>query len=113
MEEYARKQYAGLDVSLKVVSICVSDGSGHTVWRGDVVNEPDVVAAALTRRAPELVRAVLESGSCGLHLYRGLAAAGVPVVCVCARHAKGVLKCRVNKTDANDAEGLEFRGQYT
>ncbi len=100
------EHYAGLDVSLKAVSICVCDGAGRVLWRGEVVNEPAVVAAALSRRAPGLVRAVLEAGSCGIHLHRGLAAAGVPVVCVCARHAKGVLQCRVNKSDANDAEGL-------
>lgn len=100
------EHYAGLDVSLKAVSVCVSDGAGVVVWRGDVLNEPAAVAAALSRHAPYLVRAVLESGSCGIHLYRGLEAASVPIVCICARHAKGVLKCRVNKTDANDAEGL-------
>ena len=111
MEQYAKnhdteEHFVGLDVSLRAVSICVSDGTGRVLWRGDVVNEPAVVAAALSRHAPHLVRAVLESGSCGIHLYRGLEAAGVPIVCVCARHAKGVLECKVNKSDANDAEGL-------
>ena len=46
------EQYAGLDVSLKAVSICVSDGAGAVLWRGDVANEPEVVAAALSRHAP-------------------------------------------------------------
>ncbi|MBC8338011.1 MAG: IS110 family transposase [Alphaproteobacteria bacterium] len=100
------EQYAGLDVSLKAVSICVSDGTGLVVWRGDVVNDPAAVVATLGRHAPDLVRAVLETGSCGIHLYRELEAAGVPIVCICARQAKGVLKCKVNKSDANDAEGL-------
>ena len=100
------EQYAGLDVSLKAVSICVSDGAGGVVWRGEVVNDPATVASTLGRRAPHLVCAVLETGSCGIHLYRGLEAAGVPIVCICARHAKGVLKCKANKSDANDAEGL-------
>lgn len=31
---------------------------------------------------------------------------GVPVTCICARHAKGVLSTRVNKSDVHDAEGL-------
>jgi|TARA_B100000315_G_C14476287_1_gene540783 transposase len=106
MEQYGEEQFAGLDVSLKTVSICVCDARGAVLWRGEVVNEPAVVAAILKRRAPGLVRAVLETGSCGIHLYRGLAAAGVPIVCICARHAKGVLACKVNKSDANDAEGL-------
>jgi len=100
------KEYAGLDVSLKAVSICVSDETGHVLWRGEVVNESDIVIAALSRHAPNLVRAVLETGSCGVPLYRGLEAAAVPIICICARHAKGVLKCKVNKSDANDAEGL-------
>ena len=111
MEQYAKKpaaeeHFVGLDVSLKTVSICVVDEAGVVLWRGDVVNEPAVVAASLSRRAPHLVRAVLETGSCGVHLYRGLVAAAVPVVCVCARQAKGALKCWITKTDANDAEGL-------
>ncbi len=111
MEEYAKEavrneHFVGLDVSLRDVSICVSDGAGEVLWRGDVINDPAAVASALSRHAPRLVRCVLETGSCGIHLYRGLEAAGVPIVCICARHAKGVLKCKVNKTDANDAEGL-------
>jgi len=106
MKKSIKEQYAGLDVSLKSVSMCVSDGAGKVLWRGEVANEPSDVARVLTRRAPGLVRTVLETGSCGIHLYRGLKALDVPAVCVCARHAKGVLRCRVNKNDANDAEGL-------
>jgi transposase len=76
------------------------------VWRGEVINDAAAVAGALSRHAPGLLRAVLEAGSCGIHLYRGLQTAGVAIVCICARHAKSALSCRVNKSDANDAEGL-------
>jgi hypothetical protein len=31
---------------------------------------------------------------------------GFPIVCLDARHAKKALDMKVNKTDANDAEGL-------
>lgn len=31
---------------------------------------------------------------------------GVQVECICARHAKGVLAARVDKSDVHDAEGL-------
>ena len=39
-------------------------------------------------------------------LWTALTAEGLPVVCLDARHAKKALDMRVNKTDANDAEGL-------
>ncbi len=106
MKKPIKEQYAGLDVSLKSVSICVSDKAGKVQWRGEAVNEPSEVAQVLRRHAPALVRAVVETGSCSIYLYRRLKALDVPVVCVCARHAKGALRCNVNKSDANDAEGL-------
>ena len=70
MEEYAKEaagkeQFAGLDVSLRDVSICVSDGAGQVLWRGDVINDAAALASALSRRAPHLARCVLETGSCG------------------------------------------------
>jgi transposase len=49
---------------------------------------------------------VLETGSLSAFLYHGLVERGVPVTCICARHAKGVLSARVNKSDVHDAEGL-------
>ena len=36
------------------------------------MNDAAAVAAALKRHAPGLARAVLETGSCGVHLYREL-----------------------------------------
>jgi hypothetical protein len=43
------EEYAGLDVSLKAVSICVTSAAGEVLWRGAVANEHGVVAAALSR----------------------------------------------------------------
>lgn len=106
MNNLINEQYAGLDVSLKSVSICISDIEGKIIWRGEVANDPSDVARILSRKAPDLSRAVVETGSCSIHLYRGLKALDVPVVCVCARQAKAALRCRINKSDANDAEGL-------
>jgi len=60
----------------------------------------------LAARAPGLARVVLETGSLSAFLYHGLIERGAPVVCICARHAKGVLQARSNKSDAHDAEGL-------
>ena len=83
--------------------VCVADGSEAVVWAGA---DPDVIARTLKSRAPGPVRVVLETGPLSAFLYHGLAERGVPVICICARHAKGVLSARVNKSDPHDAEGL-------
>ena len=48
----------------------------------------------------------LESGQLSSWLFHELKQAGLPVICVDARHAKAALSLTVNKTDANDAFGL-------
>lgn len=98
--------YAALDVSDKLTHVCVVDGSGQVVWAGACATDPEVIARTLKVRARGLVRVILETGPLSTFLYHGLAERGVAVVCVCARHAKGVLSARVNKSDPHDAEGL-------
>lgn len=98
--------YAGLDVSDKTTHICVVDVEGRAVRRDVVVSDPDALAKWLNRHCPDLVRVVLETGTLSTFLYHGLAERGVTVECICARHAKGVLSARVNKSDVHDAEGL-------
>lgn len=102
--------YAGLDISDKQTHLCLVDDAGSEVWRGRCATDPEVIARTLARRArvlsASLRRAVLETGPLSAFLFHGLRARGLPAVCICARHAKGVLSTRVNKTDPNDAEGL-------
>ena len=98
--------YAGLDVSDKSTHVCVTDAGGVVLWAGACATDPEVIARTLKTRAPGLVRVILETGPLSAFLYHGLAERGVPVTCVCARHAKGVLSARVNKSDPHDAEGL-------
>ena len=47
-----------------------------------------------------------KSGQLSSWLFHGLKVAGLPVICIDARHAKAALSLKVNKTDANDAFGL-------
>jgi transposase len=98
--------YAGLDVSDKSTHICVVDGDGKIVWRGVCATDPEVLSQTLRKHAPGLVRVVLETGSLSAFLYHGLIERDVAAMCICARHAKGVLKLRTNKSDVHDAEGL-------
>jgi transposase len=97
--------YAGLDVSQQETQLCVLDERGLVRWTGKVATEPGAVAAVLRRRAPDLERAVLESGALSGWLCCGLQDAGLPVLCIDARAAHGALKGR-SKTDRSDAEGL-------
>lgn len=99
-------RYAGLDVSDRVTHVCVVDGDGAVVWRGVCATDPEAIAGTLRKRCPDAERVVLETGALSAFLHHGLTARGVPVVCVCARHAKGVLSVRPNKSDPHDAEGL-------
>ena len=99
--------YAGLDISDKSTHVCVVNGSGDVVWSGACATDPGVIAKTLKARAPGLGRVVLETGTLSSFLYHGLVERGVPVTCICARHAKGVLSARVNKSDPHDAEGRE------
>lgn len=98
--------YAGLDVSDKLTHVCVTDASGLVLWAGSCATDPEVIARTLKSRAPGLARVILETGPLSAFLYHGLVERGVPAICVCARHAKGVLSARVNKSDPHDAEGL-------
>ena len=100
------KIFAALDVSDKSTHVCVVDGEGVIVWRGVCTTDPAVLAATLDRHAPELERVVLETGPLSAFLYHGLIERHVPAVRICARHAKGALSVRINKSDVHDAEGL-------
>tara|TARA_R110002012_G_C11562128_1_gene603524 strand:- start:200 stop:1219 length:1020 start_codon:yes stop_codon:yes gene_type:complete len=100
------EQYVGLDVSLKETELCVVDGRGGVLARGRVPTEPECLAAALGKLAPAASLVVLETGGQSSWLHQELTARAVPAVIVDARRAKAALSCRMNKTDANDAEGL-------
>ena len=90
------EQYVGLDVSLKETSICVLDGSGETVWQGEVSTSVETLARSIRRKAPGAVRIGLESGLLSTWLWHGLRGLGLPVVCLDARHAKSGLSMQVN-----------------
>jgi transposase len=98
--------YAALDVSNTQTAIHVVDETGKTVWRGKRASEPEALAGALRRHAPDLERVGLEAGPLTPWLYHSLKALGLPIVCLEARHARAATALQRNKTDARDAETL-------
>ena len=99
-------QYVGLDVSLEQTSICVVDDNGKPLWQGKCASTPEMLIAAIRMRAPRAARIGLESGPLSLWHWHALKRAGLPVVCLDARHAKAALSLQLNKSDRNDARGL-------
>jgi transposase len=98
--------YVGLDVSLKQTSICVVDQTGSVVREGVVDSDPEAISVYVRSKAPGAVRIGLETGPTSTWLWTELKRFGLPVICIDARHAKAVLKMRINKNDRNDAIGI-------
>src|ERR1700682_5882924 len=100
----AMEHYVGLDVSLKLTSICVVNQTGSVVREGVVDSDPQAIAAFV--RSNALVRIGLETGPTATWLWTELKRLDLPVICIDARHAKAVLKMQINKSDRNDAAGI-------
>lgn len=99
--------FAGLDVSLQQTSACVVDEAGTIVRELKTATEPGALRAALQPFTGGFERIGLEAGPLSQHLYSGLAEAGLPVICVEARHMAQALRAQaLNKTDRNDARGI-------
>jgi len=98
-------QHIGLDVSLKDTAISVRE-SGKQIWRGKCPSDPKLLAEIIRKRAPHARRVVFETGPLATWFYHALTTEGVPAICIEARHAQKVLNETLNKTDANDADGL-------
>lgn len=70
--------YAGLDVSLKEISICVVDEDCKTIARGTCPADPEGVAGWFRKRYLKPRRIVHESGMLSIWLQRGMTRLGLP-----------------------------------
>ena len=93
-------------MSVKETSICIVDDTGRIVREVKVASEPEALPQELAKSAYRFKRIGLEAGSLSQWLFSTLAEAGLPVICVEARHMRAVLKAQINKTDRNDARGM-------
>jgi transposase len=86
------RKYAGLDVSLRTISVCVVDADGVVVHRGTVATDPEAVALHFVENGIAPDRVLHESGQLSIWLQRGMIRHGLPAVCVDARlRAQGSL----------------------
>src|SRR5215207_8650417 len=100
------EQYVALDVSLKEICVCIVDSNGDVVFEGKTAAEPAILVELIRSKAPQVKRVGLETGATSPWLFHALAAAGLPVVCMDARHAHAALSMRPTKSDRSDARGL-------
>ena len=89
------EHYVGLDVSLKLTSICVVNQTGSVVREGVVDSDPEAISVYVRSQAPDAVRIGLETGPTSTWLWTELKRLGLPVICIDARHAKAVLKMQI------------------
>ena len=86
--------FAGLDVSVKEMSVCIVDDIGRIVREVKVASEPEALLQELAKSAYRFKRIGLEAGPLSQWLFSGLAEAGLPMICVETRHMRAVLKAR-------------------
>jgi transposase len=98
--------YAGLDVSQKLTTICIVDDTGRRLWRGQCTTDPEQIERLVHRHSGDDTRIGIETGPMTPWLVHELRSHGLDVTCLDARHARAALKMQINRTDQNDAEGL-------
>ena len=79
---------------------------GTHVIEAKVPTCPDAIAGWLAERTEGLERVGMETGPLAVWLWNAVTERQVPIICMDARHASGVLKMMANKTDRHDARGL-------
>ena len=82
------ERYVGLDVSLKLTSICIVDRTGKVEREGVVASDPEAIGTFIKLHAPHVVRIGLETGATSTWLWTELNKVGLPIVCIDASHAK-------------------------
>src|ERR1700688_1228297 len=102
----AMQHYAGIDVSLELLSVCIVDAKGKIVKEAKVGSDPDTLVAFLRGLDLAIERIGLEAGPLSQWLHAGLTSAGFEVVLLETRHVKAALSAMTVKTDRKDARGI-------
>ena len=106
------KYYVGLDAAMNETAICVVDDQRRVLREGRAVTEPEGIAAFLSATGVSFERVGIEAGPLAPWLCDGLAAAGLPVICMDARHMKAAVSAMPVKTDRIDARNMRTRCRW-
>jgi transposase len=74
--------------------VCIIDSKGAVAFEAKIAVKPATLVELIRRKAPQVVRVGLETGSTSPWLFHALTRAGLPVVCMDARHAHAALSMR-------------------
>jgi transposase len=88
--------FAGLDVSLETVSICIVNAAGDILLEKKIEAEPASIIAVLEHFGRPLKRIGLEAGPTSSWLYSELRRSGYSAICLECRHVKaglGAMRC--------------------
>ncbi len=100
------EHYAGIDVSLDSVSVCVVDGAGKLVREAKVASEPGALAAWFGGLDSTLERIGMEAGPLSQWLYAALRKEGLAVELLETRHVRTAVKTMPVKTHRKDARSI-------
>lgn len=98
--------YAGIDVSLEALSVCVIDATGKIFRETKVASEPEALIGWLGSLGVSLMRIGLEAGPLSQWLYAAMRQAGLTVELLETRHVRNAFKIMPVKTDRKDARGI-------
>ena len=98
--------FAGLDVSLETINVCIVNAAGDVLFEKKIAAEPAAIVHLLKSFGSPFKRIGLEAGPTSSWLYSELRAAGYGAICLECRHVKARLSAMRNKTDRNDARGI-------
>ena len=100
------EHYAGLDVSLKLTSVCIVDAQGRIIRETKVASDPGDLVCHFRSLEQPIMRVALEAGPLSQWIHAGLTEAGFETVLLETRHVKTALSAMTVKTDRRDARGI-------
>ena len=102
------EHYAGMDVSLDSVSVCVVDGAGKLVREAKIASEPGPLAAWFRDIDVMPERIGMEAGPLSQWPYTGLREEGLTVELLETRHVRTAFKIMPVKTDRGSNESASW-----